>query len=112
MLTAPVLMELYYKLSDSDDQQTAKDFIRTILATPNIMPIDTTKDMGIFAGELYFKYNTSVKKLDPEAATPSACDCLIASVNRYVDDSVVCTNDNKIKDLAEINSDFLGIPTH
>lgn len=116
VLTAPTIMELYYLISESDNNIVAGDFIKNLLSMDSMIPIDLTRDMGKFAGELYHKYNiipkrglTKEKKREFEA--PSACDCLLASVNKYLANSIVCTNDRKIKKMSEITSDFFRIDT-
>ena len=120
LISPPVLMELYYKISDKYDERIAKDFIKFLLSTNGIKIVEITEEMGKIAGELYFKYNTLPKKRLTEEQKkkfecPSACDCLIASVNKYMkkyrEDTIVCTTDNKLQQISEINWDFSDIQT-
>lgn len=112
IITSPVLMEAYAIASYSDDEEFAKEFIKNILETNNIKTMVIDREMAEFAGQLYLKYNVIPKrKSPPEKDCPSACDCLIASVNKYHSDSIVCTNDFKMQQIDEINSDFFGIQT-
>lgn len=120
LVSPPVLMELYYKISDKYNEVTAKDFIKFLLSTDGINIVEITEEMGMIAGEFYFKYNTLPKrglteKQKRDLDCPSACDCLIASINKYMkkyrEDTIVCTTDNKLQQINEINSDFSNIPT-
>ena len=110
ILIPPVILEVYYKLSESDGEIYAKSFIGSLLSMPNIEPIVITKDIGIFAGELYYKYNVVPRKSSsPPRKTPGAVDCLLAATNKYVKNSIVCTDDSDIHNMSEINSDFWGL---
>ena len=120
LVSPPVLMELYYIISDKYGERNAKDFIKFLLSTDGIKIVEITEEMGMIAGEIYFKYNTLPKKgltegQKKEFKCPSACDCLIASVNKYMkkfrEDTVVCTTDNRLQQISEINWDFSDIPT-
>ena len=111
IMPAPILMELYYKITESDSESNAKAHIYTLLKIPNILknckkyPI--THEIGIFAGFLYYKYNTSKKsyyQTHINEKPPSAVDCLIASMGKYIPNSIICTNDKRITEIEEINA--------
>lgn len=111
IIIPPVLLEIYYKLSESDSEKYAKAFIQALLTMPNLYVIVLTKDIGMFAGELYYNYNVLPRQADPKADTPSAIDCLLAATNKFVDSSIICTDDGDIHNMSEIASDFWGIVT-
>ena len=105
-------METYAFASYSDNEEFAKKFIRNLLETKNIKTMVIDREMAEFAGELYLKYNVRARdKVPLDEERPSACDCLIASVNKFLSDSIVCTNDGKMQKIDEIDSDFYGIYT-
>lgn len=110
IIIPPVILEIYYKLSESDSEDYAKTFIETLLSMPNLYVIVLTKDIGMFAGELYLKYNVIPRQSDPTLRdTPGAVDCLIAATNKFVENSLICTDDQDIHNMNEINSDFFRI---
>ena len=120
LVSPPVLLELYYKISDSDNEANAKIFIESLLSIDGIKITEITEEMGMIAGEFYFKYNILPKRglteeEKRELKLPSACDCLIASVNKFMkkyrEDTYVCTTDKKIQEIREINWEFSDIPT-
>ena len=114
VLIPPVILEIYYKISQSDNEPYAKAFIKSLLSMPNLTAIGITKDIGMFAGELYHKYNTIAKQVNSSLTyrdVPGAIDCLIAATQNYINDSLVCTHDGHILNMIEIQSDFLNIPT-
>ena len=111
ILIPPVIMETYYKLSESDDEPYAKAFINTLLSMPNLYVVVLTREIGMYAGELYFKYNTTPKIANPTFNAPGAVDCLLAATNNFVDNSIVCTGDGHFRRMTEITSDFFGIST-
>lgn len=113
IIIPPIILEIYYKLSESDDENYAKAFIETLLQTPNFFVVPLTRDIGLFAGHLYFKYNILPKKANPSLKdVPGSIDCLLAASNNFIDNSVICTDDGDIKKMSEIKSDFLGIITN
>jgi predicted nucleic acid-binding protein len=112
ILIPPVVLEVYYRISITDNEQYAKAFINSLLSMPNIIAIDITKDIGMFAGELYYKYHVLPKRTNPSLTKiPGAVDCLVAATNQYINDSLVCTDDGDIQNMSEIQSDFFNIPT-
>ncbi len=120
LISPPVLMEAYYIISDTYNESIARDFIKGILSTDGIFTVELSEEMGMIAGEFYFKYNTMPKsglteEEKKKLECPSACDCLVASINKYrkkyTQDTCVCTTDRKIKDISEISCDFYDIPT-
>lgn len=113
VLIPPVILEIYYRISQSDDEQYANEFIKCLLSMPNITAIGITKDIGMFAGKLYLKYNVEAKQVNSSLTykdVPGAIDCLIAATQNYIKDSLVCTHDKHILNMIEIQSDFLTIP--
>jgi predicted nucleic acid-binding protein len=117
VIPVPTIMEITYLITESDNKIVANDFLKNLLSMNGVIPMDLTRDMGKFAGELYHKYNILPKRgLSKEdklkLECPSACDCLLASVNKYLSNSIVCSNDRKIKKMSEIKVDFLKIKTN
>jgi len=114
ILIPPVLLEIYYRLSQSDNETYANAFIKSILSMPHITAIGITKDIGMFAGKLYYKYNIVAKQANSSLGhkdVPGGIDCLIAATQNFINNSIVCTHDRHISNMTEVQSDFLGIPT-
>lgn len=101
-----VLMELYYRISENSNVTTAQTLLKSILATPNLEVQPLTEEMGLFAGEMYYKYNICKKNYYNSIgkSPPGAVDCLIAGMGKYVRKSIICTNDDGIIGMTEINA--------
>lgn len=100
ILSPPVIMELYYRLSDNIGERNAVNFLKTLIAIPNMHVLSHTVEMGHTAGKFYYKYNTT----STSQKKPSAVDCLIAGMEPHLHSSRICTNDNKILDIVEASS--------
>ncbi len=100
IIPPPVIMEIYYQMSDVYDKETAKTILNKLISIPNMTLFPLTIEMGYSAGIYYYKYNT----ISTNDKKPSAVDCLIAGMGHHIPDSIVCTNDNKILDIVEINA--------
>ena len=102
-----VLTEIFYKIAEVKGKDDAESFIISIITLNNMQVKWIKEDNSMFAGEIYFDYNYInvrsgfIQKEQEDRL--SAVDCLIISVAKDFPNSVVCTYDEKMLMVTEID---------
>lgn len=109
LLPAPILTEIYYKVSGKKGEQSGKQFVRYVLSIPNTYVMTIQKEHSLFAGKIYFKYNyeydDTAQRWERKDFSDclSVVDCLILAIGNYAKSAVVCTYDKKMLSVTEID---------
>lgn len=111
LVPSPVLMEIYYRVSQIKGEDEGKKFTKWILSLlfRNFRIIEINREHGLSAGKLYFKYNfvylsvTSKWVRKPSEDCLSAVDALILAIAQTTTPSSACTYDKDMLKVQEID---------